>query len=49
MRNADLSRADLRGANVDGADFQGAILFTGKQESDKFVETPDLGSQNASI
>lgn len=49
LRNADLSRADLRGANVAGADFQGAILFTGKQESDKFVETPDLGSQNASI
>ena len=49
LRNADLSRADLRGANVAGADFQGAILFTGKQESDKFVETPDLGSQNASV
>ncbi|MFM5901376.1 MAG: pentapeptide repeat-containing protein [Dolichospermum sp.] len=49
LRNADLSRADLRGANVTGADFQGAILFTVKQESDKFVETPDLGSQNALI
>ncbi len=49
LRNVDLSRADLRGANVDGADFQGAILFVGKQESDKFVQTPDPGSQNASV
>jgi uncharacterized protein YjbI with pentapeptide repeats/uncharacterized RDD family membrane protein YckC len=50
LRNADLSRADLRGANVAGADFQGTILFVGKQNpADQFVETPDLGSQNASI
>ena len=50
LRNADLSRADLRGANVAGADFQGTILFVGKQNpADQFVETPDIGSQNASI
>jgi uncharacterized protein YjbI with pentapeptide repeats/uncharacterized RDD family membrane protein YckC len=50
LRNADLSRADLRGANVAGADFQGTILFVGKQDpANQFVETPDLGSQNASI
>jgi len=50
FRNADLSRADLRGANVAGADFQGTILFVSKQNlADQFVETPDLGSQNASI
>ncbi|MDP5018055.1 MAG: pentapeptide repeat-containing protein, partial [Dolichospermum sp.] len=49
LRNADLSRTDLRGANVAGTDFQGTILFVGKEESDKFVQTPDLGSQNASI
>ena len=50
LRSADLSRADLRGANVAGADFQGTILFVGKQNlADQFVETPDIGSQNASI
>ncbi|MTJ47223.1 pentapeptide repeat-containing protein [Dolichospermum sp. UHCC 0259] len=50
LRNADLSRADLQGANVAGADFQGTILFVGKQNpADQFVETPDIGSQNASI
>jgi uncharacterized protein YjbI with pentapeptide repeats len=50
LRNADLSRADLRDANVTGADFQGTILFVAKQNpADQFVETPDLGSQNASI
>jgi len=50
FRNADLSRADLRGANVAGADFQGTILFVSKQNlADQFVETPDIGSQNASI
>ena len=50
LQNADLSRADLREANVDGANFQGTILFAGKQNpADQFVETPDIGSQNASI
>ncbi|MFN7414831.1 MAG: pentapeptide repeat-containing protein [Dolichospermum sp.] len=50
LQNADLSRADLRKANVDGANFQGTILFVGKQNpADQFVETPDIGSQNASI
>jgi len=50
LRDADLSRADLREANVAGADFQGTILFVGKQNpADQFVETPDIGSQNASI
>ncbi len=50
LRNADLSRADLRGANLTGTDFQGTILFAGKQNpEDQFVETPDIGSQNASI
>jgi uncharacterized protein YjbI with pentapeptide repeats len=50
LQNADLSRADLRGANVAGANFQGSILFAGKQNpADQFVETPDIGSQNASI
>ncbi len=50
LRNTDLSRADLRGANVSGADFQGAVLFVSKQNpADQFVETPDIGSQNASI
>ena len=50
LRNTDLSRADLRGANVTGADFQGTILFVGKQNpADQFVETTDIGLQNASI
>ncbi|MTJ08303.1 pentapeptide repeat-containing protein [Anabaena sp. UHCC 0204] len=50
LRNADLSRADLRGANVAGADFQGTILFVGRQNpADQFVQTPDLGSKNASV
>jgi uncharacterized protein YjbI with pentapeptide repeats/uncharacterized RDD family membrane protein YckC len=50
LRNADLSRADLRGANVAGADFQGTVLFVGKQDpADQFVQTSDIGSQNASI
>ena len=50
LRNADLSRADLRGANVAGVDFQGVVMFVGKQNpGDQFVETPDIGSQNASI
>ncbi|MFM7365309.1 MAG: pentapeptide repeat-containing protein [Cuspidothrix sp.] len=50
LQNADLSRADLRGANVAGADFQGTVMFVGKQNpADQFVETPDIGSQNASI
>jgi uncharacterized protein YjbI with pentapeptide repeats/uncharacterized RDD family membrane protein YckC len=50
LRDADLSRADLREANVAGADFQGTILFVGNQNpADQFVETPDIGSQNASI
>ncbi|MBE9056823.1 pentapeptide repeat-containing protein [Sphaerospermopsis sp. LEGE 08334] len=50
LRNADISRADLRGTNLDGADFQGTILFPGKQDpGDRFVETSDLGSQAAIV
>ncbi|MEA5575343.1 pentapeptide repeat-containing protein [Anabaena sp. UHCC 0451] len=50
LRNADISRADLREANLDGADFQGTILFPGKQDpGDRFVETSDLGSQAAIV
>ncbi|MBD2139010.1 pentapeptide repeat-containing protein [Anabaena sp. FACHB-1237] len=50
LRNADLSRADLRNTNITGADFQGALLSAAKQNpSDQFVETPNLGSQDALV
>lgn len=50
LRNADLSRVDLRNTNIAGADFQGALLSAAKQNpSDQFVETPNLGSQDALV
>ncbi|MFN6519614.1 MAG: pentapeptide repeat-containing protein, partial [Nostoc sp. CreGUA01] len=44
------SLADLRGANVAGANFQGTILAPSKQDpADQFVQTPDLGSVSAVV
>ena len=50
MRNADLSLADLRGANLVGADFQGTILAPSKQDpADQFVQTRAMGAQSAVV
>ena len=50
LRNANLSLADLRGANLTGADFQGVIFSSGQLHStDKFVETPTVGTQSAVV